>query len=75
MHGYNTMLQSIALKRFSVFLNSTDYEALCTFPQARRPPLPLQYAMRFDIRRFLDEHEVRAITLAATNPLSKGSMR
>lgn len=63
------------LKRFTVSLDANDYEALCTLAQAQRPPLSLQYAVRLAIRRFLDEHEGRAITLAAATPLAKGSKR
>lgn len=75
MPRYNTMPQPTTLKRFTVSLDATDYEALCTLAQAQRPPISLQYAVRLAVRRFLDEHEGRAITLAAANPLSKGSKR
>ena len=51
-------------KRFTVSLDTGDYDALCALAQAQRPPLSLQYTVRLAIRRFLDEHEGRAITLA-----------
>lgn len=52
-----------------------DYEAPCTLAQAQRPPLPPQYTVWLAIRRFLDEHEGRAITLAAATPSTKGNKR
>lgn len=56
------------IKRFTVSLDIGDYETLCALAQAQRPPLSLQYTVRLAIRRFLDEHEGRAITLAPANP-------
>lgn len=55
------------LKRFTVSLDAGDYEALCALAEAQRPPLSLQYTVRFAIRRFLDEYEGRAITLTPAN--------
>lgn len=63
------------LKRFTVSLNAQDYEALCTLAQAQRPPLSLQYTVRLAIRRFLDEHEGRAITLTAATHSPNRSKR
>ena len=59
------------LKRFTVSLDAQDYEALCALAQAQRPPLSLQYAVRLAIRRFLDEYEGRAITLALASPAKR----
>jgi len=63
------------LKRFTVSLDAGDYDALCALAQAQRPPLPLQYAVRLAIRRFLDEYEGRAITLTPANAPAKRSKR
>lgn len=46
-----------ASKRFTVSLDSKDYEALRTFAESQRPPLSLQYVVRLAVRRFLDQHE------------------
>lgn len=63
------------LKRFTVSLDADDYEALCALAQAQRPPRSLQYAVRLAIRRFLDEHEGRAITLTPAHAPAKRSRR
>jgi hypothetical protein len=62
-------------KRFTVSLDSQDYEALCALAQAQRPPLSLQYTVRFAIRRFLDEYDGRAITPTPANAPAKRSKR
>ena len=69
------MTETTTLKRFTVSLDAEDYAALCALAQAQRPPLSLQYTVRLAIRRFLDEHEGRAITLAAANAPAKRSGR
>lgn len=51
------MQQTKTLKRFTVSLDSGDYEALRELAEAQRPPLPLQYVVRLAIRRFLDQPE------------------
>lgn len=69
------MSDPTTLKRFTVSLDAEDYEALCALAQAQRPPLSLQYAVRLAIRRFLDEHEGRAITLTPAHAPAKRSRR
>jgi hypothetical protein len=69
------MTEPTSLKRFTVSLDADDYEALCALAQAHRPPLSLQYTVRLAVRRFLDEHEGRAITLAVANHSAKRSKR
>lgn len=64
-----------SVKRFTVSLDVQDYEALCALAQAQRPPLSLQYTVRFAIRRFLDEFEGRAITLTPANSPEKRRKR
>ena len=59
------------LKRFTVSLDAYDYEALCSLAQAQRPALSLQYTVRLAVRRFLDEHEGRTITLVANSPAKR----
>ena len=44
-------------KRFTISLDTVDYEALRKLAQAQRPPLPLQYVVRLAVRRFLDQPE------------------
>ena len=44
-------------KRFTISLDTGDYEALRKLADAQRPPLPLQYVVRLAIRRFLDQPE------------------
>lgn len=51
------MARSQPPKRFTISLDSEDYEALCTLAESQRPPLPLQYVVRLAIRRFLDQPE------------------
>lgn len=63
------------IKRFTISLDTGDYEALCALAQAQRPPLSLQYTVRLAIRRFLDEHEGRAITLAPANQPARRSKK
>ena len=65
------MSDAAPLKRFTVSLDVQDYEALCALAQAQRPPFSLQYTVRLAIRRFLDEYEGRAITLAPANAPAK----
>jgi hypothetical protein len=65
------MSDSASLKRFTISLDAGDYEALCALAQAQRPPLSLRYTVRLAIRRFLDEHEGRAITLVPTSQLAR----
>lgn len=56
-------------KRFTVALDSGDYDALRAFAEAQRPPLSLQYVVRLAVRRFLDQHEDSVLDLkpAETN--------
>ena len=69
------MTDPTTLKRFTVSLEAQDYDALCALAQSQRPPIPLQYAVRLAIRRFLDEYEGRAITLTTANVPAKRSKR
>ncbi|MHB8388897.1 MAG: hypothetical protein ACYDBH_04850 [Acidobacteriaceae bacterium] len=52
-------------KRFTISLDTGDYEALRKLAEAQRPPLPLQYVVRLAIRRFLDLPESLLLKPAA----------
>lgn len=51
------------MKRFTVSLEPRAYEALRQIAQSQRPPLSLQYVMRYAVEEFLDRHEGRQLTL------------
>lgn len=51
------------MKRFTVSLEPRAYEALRQIAQSQRPPLSLQYVMRYAVEEFLDRHKGRQLTL------------
>ena len=51
------------MKRFSVSLEADEYDELCRIAQTHRPPLSLQYVVRYALQRFFDEHENRQLQL------------
>ena len=43
-------------KRFTVSLEARDYEQLRQIAQTHRPPLSLQYVVRYALKKLFDEH-------------------
>ena len=57
------MPETTEMKRFTVSLEPRDYEALRRIAEAQRPPLSLQYVVRYALQEFLDRHQGRPLTL------------
>ena len=57
------MLKSTEMRRFTVSLEPDNYEALRRIAESHRPPLSLQYVLRYAVQRFLDEQEGKQLTL------------
>lgn len=57
------MPKTTEMKRFTVSLELQEYEALRRVAEAQRPPLSLQYVVRYALQEFLDRHEGRQLTL------------
>ena len=55
------------MKRFSVSLEEGDYAELCRIARTHRPPLSLQFVVRYALQRFFDEHSGKQLRL----PLDK----
>ncbi|PJK27683.1 hypothetical protein [Minwuia thermotolerans] len=51
------------MKRFSVSVEREEYEALRHIAQSHRPPLSLQYVVRYALQEFLDKHEGQQLML------------
>lgn len=51
------------MKRFTVSVEEGDYEELRRLADSHRPPLSLQYIVRYAIQRFLDENRGRQLSL------------
>ena len=51
------------MKRFSVSLEAEEYEELCRIAQTHRPPLTLQYVVRYALQQLLDQHKDRQLQL------------
>ena len=51
------------MRRFTVSLDEPDYDELKHIADSHRPPLPLQYVVRYALQRFLDEHKGKQLTL------------
>lgn len=57
------MPKTSGMKRFTVSLEPRAYEALLQIAQSQRPPLSLQYVVRYAVEDFLDRHEGRQLSL------------
>jgi hypothetical protein len=57
------MPKTTEMKRFTVSLEPRDYDTLRQIAKAQRPPLSLQYVVRYALQEFLDKHEGRQLTL------------
>ena len=51
------------MKRFSVSLEAEEYEELRRIAQTHRPPLSLQYVVRYALQQFFDEHRDKQLQL------------
>lgn len=51
------------LKRFTVSLEPAEYEALRQIAESSRPPLSLQYVVRYALQRFIDENRGKRLPL------------
>ena len=49
------MAKTTEMKRFTVSLEPRDYDALRRFAESQRPPLSLQYVVRYALQEFLDQ--------------------
>lgn len=57
------MPKTTDMKRFTVSLELEEYEALRRLADAQRPPLSLQYVVRYALQEFLERHQGRQLTL------------
>lgn len=57
------MAKTTEMKRFTVSLQPRDYNVLRRIAESQRPPLSLQYVVRYALQEFLDRHEGRQLTL------------
>lgn len=51
------------VKRFTVSLEPAEYEALRQIAESHRPPLSLQYVVRYVLQRFIDENQGKQLPL------------
>ena len=57
------MPKATEMKRFTVSLEPRAYDALRQVAESQRPPISLQYVVRYALEEFLDQHEGRPLTL------------
>lgn len=57
------MPKTTEMKRFTVSLEPHDYDALRRIADSQRPPLSLQYVVRYALQEFLDRHQGQQLTL------------
>ena len=57
------MPKTMEMKRFTVSLEPRAYDTLRQIAESQRPPLSLQYVVRYALEEFLDRHEGRQLTL------------
>ncbi len=60
------MAKTTDMKRFTITLDRADYDALRRIAETQRPPLSLQYVVRYALQRFLDEYEDCQLMLTLT---------
>ena len=51
------------MKRFTVSLEPAEYAELLRIAKAHRPPLSLQYVVRFALQRFVEENKGKPLAL------------
>jgi hypothetical protein len=57
------MPKTTKAKRFTVSLEPTEHDALRQIADSHRPPLSLQYVVRYAMQRFLDESKEKQLQL------------
>ena len=57
------MSKTMEMKRFTVSLEPRAYDTLRKIAEPQRPPLSLQYVVRYALEEFLDRHAGRRLTL------------
>ncbi len=57
------MPRKTKVKRFTVSLEAAEYDALRRIAESHRPPLSLQYVVRYVVQRFLDENKGKQLQL------------
>lgn len=57
------MPKATEMKRFTVSLEPRAYDALRQVADSQRPPISLQYIVRYALEEFLDRHQGRPLTL------------
>lgn len=56
------MAKAAQQKRFTVSLDSKDYEALRALAEGRRPPLTLQYVVSLAVKNLLERHAAKQLS-------------
>ena len=51
------------MKRFTVSLEPAEYEELVRMAESHRPPLSLQYVVRYVLQIFLEENNEKQLSL------------
>ena len=57
------MAKKPQMKRFSVSLEAGEYAELSRLARTHRPPLSLQYVVRYALQKFFDEHRGKQLQL------------
>lgn len=56
------------MKRFTVSLEASAYDELQHVAKTHKPPLSLQYVVRYALQRFLDESKGAQLSLTLNQP-------
>lgn len=62
-----TMMKAEGKKRFTISLDTSDYDTLRALAEGHRPPLSLQYVVNVAVKDLLEKHAARQLAL----PLDK----
>lgn len=54
------------MRRFTVSIEDSAYTELKRIAESQRPPLSLQFAVRFALQRFIDENRGKQLPLGLT---------
>lgn len=57
------MPSAAKMKRFSVSVGSGEYAELRRIAEQHRPPLSLQYVVRYALQKLIDEHRENQLKL------------
>jgi hypothetical protein len=64
------MARRAKVKRFTVSLDSADYTEFRRIAKSHKPPLSLQYVVRFALERFLERNRGKQLSLDLHSPES-----